>query len=98
MEATLLSNNQGIYESQPEHRSHHSRQMVMVMNIIIARMMTITLNSQVNYSDYSLKMQERIFTNTANAMDGVSKDVKKFATFAIAIKLIQNMGKVWQKL
>ena len=53
-------NNQGIYESQPEHRSHHSRQMVMVMNIIIARMMTITLNSQVNYSDYSPKMQKSV--------------------------------------
>ena len=51
--------------------------MVMVMNIIIARMMTITLNSQVKlFRLQSEDAKERIFTNTANAMDGVSKDVK----------------------
>ncbi|SLC05504.1 Uncharacterised protein [Mycobacteroides abscessus subsp. massiliense] len=75
-------------------RSHHSRQMVMVMNIIIARMMTITLNSQVNYSDYSLKMQKSVSSQIQLMQWMGSLKMSKFATFATAIKLIQNMGKV----
>ena len=40
--------------------------------------------------------KERIFTNTANAMDGVSEDVN-IDIFVIVIKLIQNMVKVLPK-
>ena len=77
MEPTLLSNNQGIYESQPEHKKppfptdgdgyeYNYRQ------------------DDDNYFEQPGKLfrlqsedaKERIFTNTANAMDGVSKDVK----------------------
>ena len=47
------------------------------MSTIKDKMMIITLNNLVNCSVYNLMMlKKRIFTNTANAMDGVSEDVK----------------------
>ena len=51
-------NNQGVYASQHEYKSHHSQQMVMVMNIIIGKTMITTLNSQENYLDYN-RMKQR---------------------------------------
>ena len=69
-------NNHGKFDSQPEYKSHHSQLMDTAMNIINVKMMIIILNNQV-FRLQSEDAKERIFTNTANAMEGVTDDVKR---------------------